>query len=72
MTVAIRMKGDIDEMRVPATFQVFVAELNVAGATGKQYVIMSDMNGNSLAVNTQNILTAREIGVEEEAEDLIG
>ena len=71
MTVAIRMKGDIDEFRVPAPFQQFVAELNFAGATGKQYVIMPDERGNAIAVNTQNILTAREIDLDEE-KDLIG
>lgn len=66
MPIAIRMKGDIDEIRVPATFQQFVAELNVAGATGKQYVIMADMDGHALALNTQNMLTVREIGADEE------
>lgn len=67
MTIAIRMRGDISEIVVPATFQQFVAELNVAGATGKQYVIMTDTDEHSIALNTQNILTVREVGMEEEA-----
>jgi hypothetical protein len=67
VTIAIRMKGDINEILVPATFQQFVAELNVAGATGKQYVIMNDTDENPIALNTQNILTVRGVGADEEA-----
>ena len=58
--IAIRMKGDIDEILVPVHFQMFVSELNTAGATGKTYVILGDSDDKQIALNTQNILTVRE------------
>lgn len=67
MPLAIRMRGDITEIMVPATFQQFVSELSLAGATGKQYVIMLDTDEHSIALNTQNILTVREVGIDEES-----
>jgi hypothetical protein len=54
------MRGDIDEIMIPVHFSMFVQELNIAGATGKQYVILHDSDDKQVALNTQNILSVRE------------
>lgn len=61
MTLAIKMRGEIDEILIPASFDVFVANLNVAGASGKQFVILSDVDDHPVAFNMPNVLTVREI-----------
>lgn len=58
--IAVRMKGDLDEIILPAPFQVFVANLNTATANGMAYLIMEDTNDKAVALNMNNILTVRE------------
>lgn len=70
MTLAIKMRGELNEIHVPMSFGEFVADLNVAGATGKQYVIMRTSEDRAVALNTHNILTVLEL--DDDVTGLIG
>jgi hypothetical protein len=56
----IKMVGEIDEVRIPGNFQLFVENLNVAQAAGKAYIMMQDYNEKPMALNSKNILIVRE------------
>lgn len=70
MTLQIEMRGKLDPINVPGNFQHFVDQLNLAAAKGMQYVILEDHDGNNIALNQQNILTAREF--DDDAVGMIG
>jgi hypothetical protein len=67
----IRMRGDIDKLRVPGDFDEFVAGVNIASAKGLQYLIMEGENGNMMALNQHNILTVEQVDDGDE-DDLYG
>jgi hypothetical protein len=61
----IRMKGDIDKLRVPGDFDNFVVQTNLAMAKGMQYLLLENAEGNSMAINQNNILTVEDVGDED-------
>lgn len=66
----IRMKGDIDKLRIPGDFDHFVVQTNLAMAKGMQYLLLENADGNAMAINQNNILTVED--VEEDDEGMIG
>jgi len=56
----IRMKGDIDQIRLPGDFENFVYQVNLAAAKGMEYVMLENEAGNMMALNQKNILTVEE------------
>lgn len=54
------MRGDIDSINVPGTFQHFVDQLNLSAAKGMEYVLLEGHHGESMAISQKNILTVIE------------
>ncbi len=67
----IRMRGDIDKMRVPGDFDTFVLGVNLAMSKGLQYVMLENAEGNMMALNQNNILTVEDVG-DDDDDDLLG
>lgn len=66
----IKMVGEIDEVRIPGSFQLFVENLNTAQASGKAYIMMQGFDDHPMALNTKNILIVRE--TDDDAAGMIG
>lgn len=70
MMVEIWFRDGFETERVQGDLLQLANELNVSRANGKQYAILTDINGENLMVETNNIIKAREI--EDSRDALIG
>lgn len=64
MTVEVSLKSTLDPSYVVGDFTTFISDLNVAAASGKQYVIATeqrDGDTNLVAFETRNITRIREV-----------
>lgn len=60
MTVDITMRDQLAPIRVQGTFTELVNTLNIAAASGKQYVILTEHDGNNIALDSRAITIARD------------
>ena len=63
----IRMRGDIDKLRIPGDFDLFVVQTNMAMAKGMQYILLENAEGNPMAINQNNILTVEDVGDDDDS-----
>lgn len=61
MTVEIKMKDELDAFSVDVTMQKLIDELNLAGAQGKQFVIVGTETLEPRMIAVPNISWAREV-----------
>jgi hypothetical protein len=68
-TLTIRVRDSFEPIMVEADFVAFINDLNIAAATGKQYVIATEANtgGQPVALETRNITAIRPAGSNEDA-----
>lgn len=67
--IDVTSRGILDTTRLAGSFDEFIANLNIAAASGKQFVIATEANedGNdaNVALNTQLIARIRPVDVED-------
>jgi hypothetical protein len=66
MTVALTIQDSFNRVMVNGDFAAFIGELNLAAASGKQYVICTEINGNPVALDRHSIRAVRPATEEDE------
>lgn len=60
MTVEITVRDVVDPVQIEGDFAGFIADLNIAAASGKQFVICKELGGGPVAFETRNITIMRD------------
>ncbi len=67
MSIALVLSDTFETVRIEGDLKTLLGELNLAAASGKQYVISRDLNGESVLIDRNAIKMAREISEDEDA-----
>ena len=60
MAVELTLSGALDTVLIDGNFAAYVNDLNIAAASGKQYLIATEFKGGNIALDTRKILIARD------------
>lgn len=69
MPIAVTMRGMLEPILIKEDFQTAVTDMNIAAASGKEFLLANSVDGGAIAMALHNILSIREV---EEDDALIG
>lgn len=61
MTVVVTLKGALEPVILDEDFLGMANQLNMAGASGRQFVVFDDDEGGPVLLSLSQILTAKEV-----------
>ena len=67
MPVQVSLKGTFDVVVLDEDFAGIANTLNMAGASGRQFVVADQLDGEPILISLNQILTIREVDNEEDA-----